>query len=117
MNLRRLLKLSPTKVYTEKDLEDPETLDRALRLLFVARFGQVNQHIRISPHVEYDRLPRLVLNTIQTKMKEEDAQLQKCLDIFNGSRSISFRFHIWLANMIQMIDAKLSSSMIDARFR
>jgi hypothetical protein len=94
MNLRRLLKLSFTKVYTKKNLKNSKTLDRALRLLFVARFDQVNQHIRINSHVEYDRLLRLILNIIQTKMKKKNAQLQKCLDIFNDSRFISFRFHI-----------------------
>lgn len=40
MNLRALLTLDPTKVYGVKDLEDEMTLDRALRLLFAARYGQ-----------------------------------------------------------------------------
>jgi hypothetical protein len=62
--------------------------------IFVARFGQVNQHIRISPHVKYDRLSRLVMNIIQVKMKKEDAQLQKCLNMFNDSRSTQFRSQI-----------------------
>ncbi len=97
MNFRRFLKLSSIKVYTKKNLDDSETLDRALRLLFVVRFDQVNQHIRISSHVEYDRLSKLILNIIQIKMKKKNAQLQKCLNIFNDSRFILFRFHIWHA--------------------
>jgi hypothetical protein len=94
MNLRRLLKLSSTKIYTKKNLDDFETLDRALRLLFVVRFDQMSQHIRINSHVEYDRLSRLILNIIHVKMKKENAQLQKYLNIFNDSRFILFNFHI-----------------------
>jgi hypothetical protein len=30
-------------------------------------------------------------------MKKKNAQLQKCLNIFNDSRFILFRFHIWHA--------------------
>ncbi|MCJ1268526.1 hypothetical protein MMC22_008414, partial [Lobaria immixta] len=40
MNLCALLSLDPDKVYLVEDLEDEETLDRALRLLFLARYGQ-----------------------------------------------------------------------------
>jgi hypothetical protein len=95
MNLRRFFKLSSTKVYTKKNLDDFETLDRALRLLFVARFDQVSQHIRINLHVEYDKFLRLILNIIYVKMKKKNAQLQKYLNIFNDSRFILFHFHIW----------------------
>lgn len=47
MNLRALLTLDLTKVYGVKDLEDEMTLDRALRLLFAARYGQKRQHLQI----------------------------------------------------------------------
>jgi hypothetical protein len=38
MNLRRFLKLFSIKVYTKKNLDDFEILNRALRFLFVAHF-------------------------------------------------------------------------------
>ena len=48
MNFRYLLSLSPTRIYTVEDMDDIEVLDRALRLLFHARFGQDQQYMRIS---------------------------------------------------------------------
>ncbi len=95
MNFRRFFKLSSIKIYMKKNLDDSEILNRALRLLFVARFDQVNQHIRINSHVEYDKFSKLILNIIHVKMKKKNAQLQKCLNIFNDSRFIFFNFHIW----------------------
>ncbi|MCJ1266242.1 hypothetical protein MMC22_006125 [Lobaria immixta] len=53
MNLRALLSLDPDKVYAVEDLNDELTLDRALRLLFAARFVQRNQHLQISPHIAF----------------------------------------------------------------
>jgi hypothetical protein len=94
MNFRRFFKLSSIKIYMKKNLDDSEILNRALRLLFVARFDQVNQHIRINSHVEYDKFSKLILNIIHVKMKKKNAQLQKCLNIFNDSRFIFFNFHI-----------------------
>ncbi len=70
MNLRRLFKLFSIKIYTKKNLDDFETLNRALRLFFVVRFDQVNQHICINSHVEYDKISRLILNIIHVKMKK-----------------------------------------------
>jgi hypothetical protein len=95
MNLRRLLKLSLTKIYTMKDLNDSDVLNRALRLLFVTRYEQITQHMRISSHVEYDKLSKNVIRVIRIKMKKKNYQLQKCLKIFKNSwRSISFSFSL-----------------------
>lgn len=68
MNLYALLSLDPEKSYTIDDLDHEETLDRALRLLFLARYGQRQQHFRISPHISYDRLPQEVSKRIEAKL-------------------------------------------------
>lgn len=77
MNIRFLLKLNPTRVYTLEDLNETETLDRGLRLLFHARYGQTKQHMKISPHVEYDKLPREVARQIAIKMSIEDREIKE----------------------------------------
>lgn len=75
MNLRALLSLDPDKFYSVEDLEDEEMLDRALRLLFLARYGQRQQHLRISSHISYDQLGRAVSDSIETKLKMDEAEL------------------------------------------
>ena len=85
MNLRYLLSLSPTRIYTVEDLNDVEILDRALRLLFHARFGQDQQYMRISPHVTYDKLPSKVSNAIKAKLQVEEQHVKQCLSILNAA--------------------------------
>ncbi len=85
MNLRRLLKLFFTKIYTMKDLNDSEILNQTLRFLFVTRYEQITQHMRINSHVEYDKLSKNVTRVIKIKMKKKNYQLQKCLKIFKDS--------------------------------
>ena len=45
-----------------------KVLNRGLRLLINTRFSQIQQQIKISPHIENDQLPREVVNTIRQKM-------------------------------------------------
>lgn len=59
MNLRQVLSFSADKVYDLDDLDDDNTSDRALRLLFMAKF---------SPHIHYDKLPTTVAKSRQTKL-------------------------------------------------
>lgn len=87
MNLRQLLSLSPDRVYTLEDLEDSDVLDRALRLLYQARFGQTRQNTRISPHINYDKLPTTVSAAIKAKLHLEEAQVQRCIDALNARTS------------------------------
>ena len=68
ISLRALLGLDPDRVYTIEDLNDEEVHDRALRLLYRARFGQVNEYARISPHINYDQLDRTVSDHIESKL-------------------------------------------------
>jgi hypothetical protein len=70
MNLRMLLQLSPTHVYTLEDLEDHDILDRGLRLLFSQRVGREHRSMRLGPHILYDKLPTKVAKTIKKKMRE-----------------------------------------------
>ena len=49
ISLRALLGLDPDRLYTIEDLNDEGVHDRALRLLYRARFGQVNEYARICP--------------------------------------------------------------------
>jgi hypothetical protein len=60
MNIEYLLRFDGHKVYQEVDLGDEKFLDRALRLLYRARFGQEAQNARISVHVKYSALPEKV---------------------------------------------------------
>ena len=68
ISLRALLGLDPDRVYTIEDLNDEEVHDRALRLLYRARLGQVNEYARISPHINYDQLDRTVSDHIISKL-------------------------------------------------
>lgn len=72
---RTLLSLSPTRVYTLDDLQDPEICDRALRLLYRARFGQEHEYIRVCPHIKYKKLAPEVVETIKQKMTTFDTEV------------------------------------------
>lgn len=80
-NLRQLLALSPKKVYGIDNLEDEKTLDRALRLLYMAKFGQLDMNTWISPHIQYNKLPIAVANSIASKLKVEEGQVRDSLAI------------------------------------
>lgn len=77
MNLHALLSLSSDKIYTAADLEEEEVLERALRLLVHARNGQASQHVRMGPHITYDKLLREVTSTIAAKLEVEEVQLKQ----------------------------------------
>lgn len=62
--LRQLLTLDPKKIYVDQDLEDPDIHDRALRLLYRARFGQDNEYTRISPYIRYDKLSKETIQQV-----------------------------------------------------
>jgi primosomal protein N' len=49
MNMLQILDLDPTKRYIDMDLDQHDILDRALRLLNVAKFGQGEEHMHVSP--------------------------------------------------------------------
>ena len=75
ISLRALLGLDPNRVYTIEDLDDEEVHDRALRLLYRARFGQVNEYARISPHINYDQLDRTISDHIKSKLSVAQLEL------------------------------------------
>ncbi|KAI4188332.1 MAG: hypothetical protein L6R41_002206 [Letrouitia leprolyta] len=75
--LKQLLTMDPKKVYSIKDLETPDVLDRALRLLFRARFGQAQEYVRISPHIKYDKLSKETLKAIERNTKIQDEEVKR----------------------------------------
>ena len=77
-NLLALLRLSPDTTYTKEHLEDEETLARGLRLLFHERNGRMTEYVRISPHITYDKLPKIVADTIAAKHVLEESELKRC---------------------------------------
>ena len=85
-NFRYLLSLSPTKIYKVADLTDPAILDRGLRLLFHKRYGQQDQFMKISPHIEYTHLPPEIASKINTKVRVEEEDLRSCLTFFESRR-------------------------------
>ena len=76
MNLKQHLSLDPDHVYTIEDLENPMHLARGLQLLFQARFGQARTDIRLSPFINYDKLPVELAKAIQEKMLLNKAELK-----------------------------------------
>ena len=62
-------RISVGAIYTVDDLADKEILDRALRLLYRARFGQSKDYSRISPRIKYDKLHQNVVSSIEKKLK------------------------------------------------
>ncbi|MCJ1377919.1 hypothetical protein MMC17_001015 [Xylographa soralifera] len=61
--------LDPMKIHKTEDLNEPETLARALRLLYRARFGIPAEQARISPHVTYDKLFKNIENAIMKSIE------------------------------------------------
>lgn len=55
-NMKQILALSHDKVYEASDLVNDKTLDQALRLFILLKFGQEELHTRISPYMKYDKL-------------------------------------------------------------
>lgn len=63
-------------MYTTKDLEKEETLECALCLLFHERNGQKTEYVQINLHINYDKLSKVVADTIASKLIIEEAQLK-----------------------------------------
>lgn len=90
--LRHLLTLDPRRTYTVADLADNDILDRALRLLFRARFGQDREYVRISPYIRYDKLSRRVAETIDKNCRITDKEIRRLRKIAAASGSPSTRY-------------------------
>ena len=59
MNLKYILTLDPSKVYSDVDLNDAEILNRALRLLYQAKLGQDKFEMRIN----LGSVPSIIIKT------------------------------------------------------
>jgi hypothetical protein len=75
LNERNLLRFKKDYVYTTADLQEPHVLERALRLLFQARFGQEASYWRISPHISYEGLPNTTIKAIEQRMRHDRAEI------------------------------------------
>ena len=80
-DLQQLLRLDPAKCYTRHDLQDEIFLGRGLRLLYLAKFGRDTMYTRLSPHINYDKLPAQLAQSIKDKMEMEEDRLRKSFDI------------------------------------
>ena len=78
-NLHAFLRLSPDIMYTIKDLEKEETFECALCLLFHERNRQKTEYVWISPHINCDKLLKVVADTIASKLIIEEVQLKQCI--------------------------------------
>ncbi len=76
---KQLFILNLTKIYTIENLKNEKFLDRALRLLYLARFERRDIQIRISFHIIYDKLFIIVVNVIQTKQNVKETQVKESM--------------------------------------
>ena len=86
-NLRNLLTLSPDRVYTLEDLADEDIHDRALRLLYRARFGQSRDYARISPHINYTHLHKDVSASIKARTRVHEGEMAYYVQIAKGGKA------------------------------
>lgn len=70
LNLTVLLSLDPERVYYKVDLEHPNIFERALTLLYRAKFGQTHEHVRLTPHVRYDALHPDIAKRIDDNVRD-----------------------------------------------
>lgn len=82
MNFRFLLKLNSHYVYILTNLNNFEIFNRDLQLLFHVKFDQVKQHMKVFPHVEYDKLFRKIARIIEQKIIIEKYQIKKSKVLF-----------------------------------
>jgi hypothetical protein len=71
INKKTLLKFNPDKMYAREDFIDQTVLDRAIKLLFQARFGQEVHAWRISPYIKYNHLLTSVNAVIHQRIKAD----------------------------------------------
>ena len=83
LNIRMVLHLDPDYVYTHMDLEEPETLERALILLCQARFGADEPHLRISPHIKYDSFPPNILQAVKKQVALDAKDITEFRSLFS----------------------------------
>ena len=83
-NVQQLLALDLERVYTLDDLKDTTILGRGLRLLYLAKFGKKNINSRLSPHINYDKLPTHLSRAIEKKIDMEEHQTRECIALIAG---------------------------------
>ncbi len=76
---KQLFILNFTKIYTIENLKNEKFLNRAFRLLYLARFKRRDIQICINFHIIYDKLFIIVVNVIQTKQNVKEIQIKKSM--------------------------------------
>ena len=76
MSTEFLLSLDPNKKYAIADLDSKIHLERALRLLFLAKFGRDQMYHRINPHIQYNLLSNTAVQAIEKKLSLEEEQVK-----------------------------------------
>jgi hypothetical protein len=76
---KQLLILNLTKIYTIENLKNEKFFDRALRLLYLAKFERRDIQIRINFHIIYDKLFIIIVNVIQAKQNVKEIQVKKSM--------------------------------------
>jgi carboxypeptidase C (cathepsin A) len=80
-NFKQLLILNLTKIYTIENLKNEKFLDRALRLLYLARFERRDIQTRVNSHIIYDKLSITVVNVIQAKQNVKETQVKESMTL------------------------------------
>ncbi|KAL8852159.1 MAG: hypothetical protein Q9221_002983 [Calogaya cf. arnoldii] len=73
--LKQLLSLSHDYHYTVAGLENEDTHERALSLLYRARLGQEHDISSISPHIQYNHLPKSICDAIKKRIQVRDSEV------------------------------------------
>ena len=83
----RMLALDPDYEYGVDDLKDSETLHRAYRLLFQAKFGQDTERLKLTPHVTYNKLLKRTCGRVKELLEVEEKHLEECRNILRNAHS------------------------------
>lgn len=77
MNLKMFLELDADRMYDIQNLEEPAVIERSLRLVFAARFGQTEtiDMLRASPYINYTCLSKNVMEEVGAKLATEEKDL------------------------------------------
>lgn len=87
----QVLQLDAAKVYTLEDLEDPNTLERGLRLLYLRRLGRAQDLLLDSIHVNYDAVHGDLGLVAQETLALDDSQargIRRHLDYYDHENTL-----------------------------
>lgn len=87
IHIKQLLTLNLTKIYTLENFNEKCILNKTFRFLLIKRFEKQNLQLRISFHIRYDKLSKIVTIFINSKLRIEQNQIQNAFAImFSNSK-------------------------------